>query len=315
MPAGVQSTSNTKFFNFNHEQFGKSFPHHPFGVKHELSSRREFQLPQLVQLASRLPANNVEYYVGDVPVNQDRKPYPTTGLSAVETIRQIEECGSWMVMKHVETDPEYAHLMKTLLAEVRDELAYSGTEKKLEDMHRESAFIFISSPNSTTPYHLDDEHNFLLQIRGTKQVTIWDPNDRAVMPEPQAEDMLQCWHASDYQRYMPYKDEFEKTGERFCLSPGDGLHFPFGAPHWVKNGPAVSISFSVTFHSLISEKNGAIYYINKRLRKFGMEPTPPGKSVWRDSIKYNTFLTAHRTAGMLRGSFGPRKLNNMTYST
>ena len=30
------------------------------------------------------------------------------------------------------------------------------------------AFIFISSPNTVTPYHMDPEYNFLLQIRGTK---------------------------------------------------------------------------------------------------------------------------------------------------
>ena len=32
-------------------------------------------------------------------------------------------------------------------------------------------FIFVSSPNSVTPYHFDPEHNILLQIRGSKVMT------------------------------------------------------------------------------------------------------------------------------------------------
>ena len=34
------------------------------------------------------------------------------------------------------------------------------------------AFLFLSAPNSVTPVHIDPEHNFLLQIRGQKDMNV-----------------------------------------------------------------------------------------------------------------------------------------------
>src|SRR5713101_7055234 len=98
-----------------------------------------------------------------------------------------------MVVKNVQLDPEYWRLMRDVLDEV-----YRHLDRSVRNLHREEAFIFISSPNSVTPYHLDEEHNFLCQIRGTKQVSMWDPLDRETLPEPAIEYMLQVWHGSDY---------------------------------------------------------------------------------------------------------------------
>ena len=44
---------------------------------------------------------------------------PRTGLSTEETIRRIEECGSWMVLKNVEIDPEYRALLDRCLDQVQ----------------------------------------------------------------------------------------------------------------------------------------------------------------------------------------------------
>ena len=39
------------------------------------------------------------------------------------------------------------------------------------------ARIFVSSPGAVTPFHMDHEHNFILQIRGNKKLYTWDPMD------------------------------------------------------------------------------------------------------------------------------------------
>jgi hypothetical protein len=70
-----------------------------------------------------------------------------------------------MVPKNVEADPEYARLLRDVIDDV-----YRQLGSTLTGMRREEAFIFISSPNAATPYHLDEEHNVLLQIRGSKEV-------------------------------------------------------------------------------------------------------------------------------------------------
>ena len=309
MSPAVATQSAPGMLGFQPDDFHRYYPHRPFKITHPLCDREELQLDRLVELAKRLPDDQVEYYGGSVPVNQKGKTYPKNGLSIVETVRRIEECGSWMVMKNVQVDPAYGELLRTLLSDVYAQFGRDRSAYWMRDLHREKAFIFITSPNSVTPYHLDDEHNFLLQVRGSKQVSMWDPNDRTVMPETQIEHMLECWHQEGYDRHMPYQDEFQKRATVFQLNPGEGLHFPFGAPHWVKNGPAVSISFSITWRSLMSDRNGVVYYVNKRLRRFGLTPTPPERAEWRDSLKYNLFQGGRRLSGLLRGSANTRALN------
>ncbi len=270
-------------------RFQNNFPNRGFMVRHQLCDRPEFTLPRLVELAQRLPADEVEYFSGMVSVDQDPSSHPRNGLSVAETVRRIEENGSWMVLKNVQSDPPYRALMRQFLDEV-----YRRLPASFRNTHREEAFIFISSPGSITPFHLDEEHNFLLQVRGSKHVSMWDPKDRIVMPETQSEYMLQVWHSSDYHRNMKFEDAYQARAVVHTLCPGDGLHFPIGAPHWVKNGPEVSVSFSVTFRSEQSERQAVVYYVNRRLRRLGLRPTPPEVSPWRDALKYRGFTIARR---------------------
>lgn len=292
----------TEVLQFRGSEFRKHFPHRGFKIAHRLCDEAAFRLPRLVELAQRLPENLVEYYAGSVSIAQRKKEYPQNGLSVVETVRRIEECGSWMVMKNVEGDPEYGRLLRALLDEWYREIDPRQRELLRGNSRREHAFLFISSPNSVTPYHLDDEHNFLLQILGSKQVSMWDQSDREVVSEPQMESQLEFFHDADHERYLPYREEFGKRATIFELNPGEGLHFPFGSPHWVKNGPQVSVSFSITFRSGLSERMAKVYFVNKRLRRIGIRPTPPTQSAWRDSLKLFAFQAARRTARLLKGS-------------
>lgn len=271
--------------------FQVKFPSKAFKVRHSFCERPEFALENLVELAQRLPAYEVEYFSGKVPVNQDPGSHPRNGLSVADTVRRIEDNGSWMVLKNVQSDPAYRDIMRQFLDEV-----YARVGPSISGMHREEAFIFISSPGSVTPYHLDEEHNFLLQVRGSKEISMWDPKDRVVMPEAKSEFMLQVFHSDGYHRNMTFEEEHQARATVYELQPGDGLHFPVGAPHWVKNGNGVSVSFSVTFRSEQSERQAVVYYVNRRLRRLGITPTPPAQSAWRDNIKCGAFNLARRAA-------------------
>jgi len=285
-------------------EFREKFPDTAFKIQHNLRNEPAFQLSRLVELAKRLPSDQVEYYAGNVSVAQRKKEYPKNGLSTVETIRRIEECGSWMVMKNVDVDPEYGIFLRTLLDEWYGQIDPRQLQIAKGTIRREQAFIFISSPNSVTPYHLDDEHNFLLQIRGSKQVNIWDQKDRVVVSEAEMESHLQFWHEPDHDRYLPFQENFQQRAQTFTLNPGEGLHFPFAAPHWVKNGPEVSISFSITFRSAMCDRMSQIYYVNKRLRKLGLDPAPPGQPGWRDSFKVGVFNFARRANKIVKKATG-----------
>src|SRR5271165_1121095 len=288
-------------FQFDLETFRENFPHKGFKLRHQLCNHPLLELPRLEKLIQTLPQDKVEYHSGAVGFTVEKKTYPSNGLSIADTIRRIEEVPSWVALRNVEADPEYRELLHNVLAEVREQITGLPCEPWMSDMHRLYAFISISSPGTVTPCHVDDEHSFLSQVRGSKQIAMWDEEDRAVMSEEQAESMLEFFHDEKCDCYLPYKDEFLPRATMFELTPGESLHFPFGAPHWVRNGNEVSISFSITYRSLRAEKQSVVYHLNKRLRRFGLRPTPPFQSGWRDAVKVNSFLAARNAARLLSG--------------
>ena len=196
-----------------------------------------------------------------------------------------------MVLKRVEQDAEYGQLLDQCLDAV-------AVQAKVPRMLRREGFIFLSSPNAVTPFHLDPEHNFLLQIRGSKTVSMWDRDDRLVLPKRR-------WRSS-----MPRSSIATCPGATSSrpppgvvpLKPGQGLHFPVAVPHWVQNGPEVSISFSITFRSEASHARELVYRANAKLRKLGLSPRPPGESLLLDSTKSAAFAAlAKLKRALVRG--------------
>jgi hypothetical protein len=144
------STESSPPLGIDPARFSARFDRQPFIVRHRLSDHPLFALPRLIELARTLPEDRVEYNAGDVPVSLDPARTPRTGLSIDETIRRIEECRSWMVFKNVERDPDYRALLDACLDQVREH-----SEPIEPGMDRREGFIFVSSPDSVTPYHMD----------------------------------------------------------------------------------------------------------------------------------------------------------------
>lgn len=272
--------------------FQTSFDRRPFAIEHNLVTHPLFKLPSLIELSRRLPESNIRYNRGDIPAGQQIYTAPKTDLSIEETIRQIEQCRSWMVIRFVEQDPIYRDLLDQCLDEILP-LSDSITP----GMFKREGFIFITSPGSVTPFHADPEHNFLLQIRGTKTASLFDVSDRTIVSEEALESYL-----SGEPFKGEFKDEYQQKAFVFDLNPGEGLHFPQNWPHWVKNGDEVSISFSITFRSAKSERTGIVYSVNHALRRRGFNPTPYGKSPLRDAAKFHAFRAARRAKKLLRMS-------------
>ena len=284
-------TTAQRLLEIDAEAFRSCFDRRPFLIRHRIIDHPLFTLPQLIELSKRLPERSVEYNAGDVPVSLDPRATPRTGLSIQDTIRRIEECRSWLVLKNVEQDPQYGALLGQCLAEVR-----AHSEPLDPGMREEEGFIFISSPGSVTPYHIDIEHNFLLQVQGQKTVNLFDREDRSLLSEEEIETFFNGGH-----RNLEFKDEYQKKAWVYELQPGDGLHFPVVCPHWIKNGAAVSISFSITFRTPASNRRAGVYAENARLRKLGLNPVPYGQSGLRDSFKYLANRVQRRT-GRLFGA-------------
>ena len=270
----------------------------PYTFRHNLANSRLFALPRLIELANSLPQNYVEYNIGNVPVGIDSRDIPATGLSIEETIRSIQTRCSWMVLKRVEKDPEYEKLLQECLKQIEP-----ISESIEPGMYERAGAIFISSPNSVTPYHMDHEINFLLQIRGTKTIYTFSGRDRSVLPEA---DLESYYLGSTHYRNMPFTGALQSKATEFKLSPGELIHIPATEPHWVKNGPEVSVSFSVAFQTRTSDQARNVHCFNAQIRSLGLSPMPYGLSPFRDSLKSNAFrvlrkirktLTARSMAG------------------
>ncbi len=261
------------------------YPHAPARLTHRLSGDPRFKLEALVALAGRLPPASIEYNAGDLPVGQDPALTPANGLSPEETIRRIETCRSWMVLKNVEADPAYARAMEACLAEIAP--AAAG---ETGPMAKKVAFIFISSPGAVTPFHMDPEHNILMQLRGTKTMRVY-PAKGAIVSDEQHE----AYHAGEAHRNLVHQPEFDILAEAHDLAPGDALYVPLKAPHWVQNGPGPSISFSITWRSRLSLDEASLRLANRWIRARGLTPPTPGERPLRDRLA----IIAHRAAAKL----------------
>ena len=274
------------FLRVDPAQIRNRFDREPFGIEHDLCDHPLLQLPRLIELARTLPEKSVEYNSGELAIGQTPALTPRTGLSIEDTLRQIETCKSWMVLKYIEQDPVYAELLDACLNPVQ-----SMIEEVSPGMCRRHAFVFVSSPGATTPYHVDFEHNFLLHLRGDKVITVWDPNDRAVMCEEERERKV-----TGEQRNLPWSDEFAAKGTSFALRPGMGVQVPLSSPHWVKVGDHVSVSLSVTFLSKNGARLRALHTANAFLRRHGRVPSEVGAAPIADSIKFNAYRVVDRAA-------------------
>lgn len=256
------------------EALSGRYPSQPARLRHRLIDDPRFTLAALVELAARLPAASIEYNAGDIPVDQDADKTPSNGLSAEETIRRIETCRSWMVLKNVEQDPAYAAALEDCLADIAP-----AAEAKTGRMEKKLGFIFISSAGSVTPFHMDPEHNILMQIRGSKHFHVYPAAGGIVSDEDH-----ELYHAGLHHRNLPHRPEFDALAAIHDLAPGDALYVPVKAPHWVKVAAGPSVSFSITWRSRASLDEASLRLANRALRARGLAPPPPGARPLRDRL-------------------------------
>jgi hypothetical protein len=217
---------------------------------HQLLGHPLLTRDALAALATRLPETSMEYNLDTLPVGLDPDVTPANGLSAAETIRSIDENQSWIVLKNIERDPAYG-AYGALLDSVLAELAPLVTPKT-GPMVRREAFLFLSSPGSVTPFHMDPEHNILLQIEGRKVMNLFPAGDPVLVLPTQSE----AFHAGGH-RNPAWDEAFRDRMDPVTLTPGDAVLVPVKAPHFVQNGDRVSISLSITWHGRATASHGS----------------------------------------------------------
>jgi hypothetical protein len=271
-------------------QLAEAYPEAPMRIAHDLVGHPLLTLDRLVALAQRLPADAVEYNQGNLPIGIDPKDIPVSELSAADTIRDIETNGAWMVLKFIEHDADYKALLEDTLGVVR-----AIVEPRTGPMLTLQGFIFVSATGATTPFHFDPEHNILMQISGTKTFTIFPQSDENIV----APDAHERFHMGEQHRNLAWQPDFLARGTAFDLAPGDALHVPVKAPHFVQVTSGPSVSLSVTWRSEWSYREADARAFNRLLRKAGLSPASPGRWPVENngkSIAYRAIRKARQAA-------------------
>jgi hypothetical protein len=277
---------------FDEAQFD---PYRVMAVSHTWADHPLLQLGSLVDLARRLDAKgSIRSHDGQVKAGTNFSTAPEqhpAKLSPVQTIEQIEKAGAWMALHHVQQDDLYRKLVDDILDEVRPRV-----EKKDPGMFGRAGWIFVTSPNAVTPYHMDHEHNFILQCIGNKTLHVWNPLDRDVVTERS----LELFHGKLSRELVVYKEEHQPRAYTFALEPGMGGYMPSTSPHWVKNGDGVSITISCTYYTRAIRRRKLLHRGNHKLRSMGINPSPVGENQMRDGLKASVFGAGQALTSMLK---------------
>jgi hypothetical protein len=276
------------------KEFKSSFNLHPFKFNHTLHRSGLFEIPRIVELAKRMIEKNGDFCALNFRHGTIGRKFgddtEDTKLSAMqqserldETVSHLAENCTWIKLVRVQNyDSEYAEVLNAITCELEG-LSDFPLRK---DMTWVTMTLLLSSPNITTPFHIDHETNFLFQVQGTKDVCLFPATDRELVPDQE----IERYYSGDFSAAF-YRQEMQDRGTVFRLIPGEVVHHPPLAPHWVKNGDNISVSISINYCMKSLERRARVYQANYFLRKMGLKPVPPGRSPLRDSLKWSVIST------------------------
>jgi hypothetical protein len=252
--------------------FSAGFPGQAMEFVHDLQLDDRLTLAAVADLADRLPQRSVIADTAAQPLLVPRGGPPRGALDRPgDVIRDLRNANAWLTLLNVEEDPGMAELMNTHLDELE-----AGIMAGQGKMRKRVAFVFVSSPNSVTPVHFDIEHSLLMQVSGCKTVSIGRFESDAV----RRREIDRYWDGS-HGRIESLPPEVAT----YTMTPGRAVYIPPGTPHWVHNGPDISLSVTLTYFTAATVRQNRIEDFNSHLRRRHLKPREPGHSVAVDTAK------------------------------
>src|SRR5215475_11267285 len=255
--------------------FDDAFPEQSVEFSHDLHLDDRLTLASVADLADRLPRRSV---IADTAAQPLLVPHGGPPRGALErpgdVIRDLRNANAWLTLLNVEDDPGMAGLMNAQLDQLESGMtAKQGNRVK---MRKRVAFIFVSSPNSVTPVHFDIEHSLLMQVSGSKTVSI----GRFESDAARRREFDRYW-AGSHGRIETLPPE----EAAYTMTPGRAVYIPPGTPHWVHNGPDISLSVTLTYFTAATVRENRVESFNAILRQRHMKPREPGRSATVDTAK------------------------------
>jgi ribosomal protein L16 Arg81 hydroxylase len=241
----------------------------PFLVRHHLAGHPLFDRAALVELARQRPASTVERHRGDSSVVAGDR-HAEAAVASDDVIADIDTNRSWVVFAFVDHVPQYGALLDAATVEFRAAL----TDRDGPALAR-TGTVFVASPRSVTPAHFDRHHNILLQIEGTKELSVGEFDDDGA-------------EARELQRHFEDKSYLADLPERFqtfTLTPGQGVYIPPYRPHWIVCHDDVAVALSCSVRTVASHRVELVHTFNSKLRPLGLHPPRPGRRPRLDAAK------------------------------
>lgn len=276
------------------------FDRDAFKFRHKLLGPPALSLDNLSRVIPALPTERVRYSTSRLANGDD---FEATfrcrpgNHSIEETIEGIRTSKSYIMVSGPEIDPSFALLHRDLIADVESLMRRLGVGDRALDSQ---LYLFIASPGSVTPFHIDRYSTFLLQFRGTKEVSVFPQWDERVVSAADREAYVAYANTK-----LPWTSERDALGTCHTFEPGEALHIPFVAGHHVRNGDDdVSISMSIIFNSRRSLEWRRALSFNHAARRIlgaiGLAPATVGVQPWRDALKSRMWAGASALNSMLR---------------
>jgi len=255
----------------------------PFKFQHRLMGHPALELSNLAKVIPSLPSEYVKYSKGLMRNGEDFENcnllHPSQ-MSLAETIECMRTSDSYVMVRSPQIHESFQPVFRDLSGDVETLLRQTfGQRDRL--LLKPQLYLFIASPGSHTPFHIDRNSTMLMQFRGSKQVVLFP----RWAPQVVSDEAREAYAAYDNTK-LPWSDEREAFGQRFDFNPGEGLHIPFIAGHYVQNGTDdISISMSIIFNTPESQAQLDALQFNHRLRGLGLSPSPVGQRFGRDHLK------------------------------
>jgi hypothetical protein len=252
-------------------------------LRHDLVDHPDFEPGVLADVAARIPAPWIMAYESGTEVLDSglvKLAAPSADLA-----RAIGTNGVRLTLYHLEHVSPYRELFRDHL-----DAWEAMTGKREGGTTKRTANVFLGAPGAVVPAHFDRHHNILLQVHGTKVLTVgWFTDEAQGRRETERE-------------FDGYRGVGTLPSETvtFQLGPGDGVYIPAYAFHWVVGGPDVSVALSCGYSTVITDRTEVVHLTNARLRQLRLPTRPPGRSPVVDKGKVLAYRSAMRVQAVRR---------------
>jgi hypothetical protein len=257
-------------------RFHDAFNRASFLFDHDLSRHPLYDLDSLVGLARRVGPHQAYWSNRPAALADGWRDLQARERSLEAAVAGIETSNTMVRLHGIEEDPVFGPVFTSIVAEITGQV---GPDLQADLVHARGALV-ITSPRRVIGYHIDAQAKFLLQLRGSRTLCVYDGSDREVMTETELEAFY-----SGNPLAVRYKDDHKGMAPEVGFNPGMGVHIPAEWPHWLRNDNSLSVTMNISYALHSAVRRATLYKVNHRLRRFGLTPSPPGAHHWRDASK------------------------------